>query len=171
MDVHEAIKQRKSIRTYKNDPIPENKLQKVLEAARLAPSASNQQQWKFVVVRDEAKRKQLSIAANGQPHVAKAPVVIAGVAMDVNRVMMCGIHTYPIDLAIAIDHITLAAVNEGLGTCWIGAFSQDQARKVIGVPDKYTIVGLLPLGFPAEEGRTKSRKSLDEIVCYDSFSE
>ena len=171
MELTEAIKKRKSIRVYKNESVPEAVLQRVLEAARLAPSASNQQRWKFIVVRDPEKRKLLSIAANGQPHVAGAPVVIAGIATDINRIMMCGLPTYQIDLAIAIDHITLAAVNEGLGTCWIGAFSQEQARKVLGVPDSYTIVGLLPLGFPAEEGRPKNRKSLDEIVCYETFSE
>jgi nitroreductase len=171
MEVSDAIVKRKSIRRYNDSPIPKNKLLKVLEAARLAPSASNQQQWKFVVVRDADKRKQLSIAANGQPHVASAPVVIAGVATNPNRIMMCGVATYPVDLAIAIDHMTLAAVNEGLGTCWIGAFSQDKAREVIGVPDNYLIVALLPLGFPAEEGREKTRKSLDEIVCYETFSE
>ena len=171
MEVTEAILKRKSIRKYRNEPIPEDKLQKVLEAARLAPSASNQQQWKFVVVRDAEKRKQLSIAANGQAHVASAPAVIAGVATLTDRMMMCGISTYPVDLAIAIDHMTLAAVSEGLGSCWIGAFSQEQAKKVIGVPDKYMIVGLLTLGVPVEEGRAKTRKSLKEIVCYDTFTE
>lgn len=171
MEVTEAILKRRSIRRYKNEPITENRLQKVLEAARLAPSASNQQHWKFVVVKDADKRKQLSIAANGQSHVANAPIVIAGVATVTDIVMMCGIPTYPIDLAIAIDHMTLAAVNAGLGSCWIGAFSQDQARKVLRVPDNNTIVGLLTLGVPDEEGRAKTRKSLNEIVCYDTFTE
>jgi nitroreductase len=170
MEVHEAIEKRKSIRSYKNEPIPDAKLKKVLDAARLAPSASNRQQWKFVVVRDAQKRRQLSKAANGQAHVAAAPVVIAGVAMDTDRIMMCGVPIYPVDLAIAIDHMTLAAVEEGLGSCWIGAFSQDEARKIMGIPDNYMIVGLLTLGFAAEEGRPKTRKSLSEIVVYDTFS-
>jgi nitroreductase len=171
MEVQEAIEKRKSIRSYKDEPIPENKLQKVLEAARLAPSGGNRQQRKFVVVRDLEKRKQLSKAANGQAHVAGAPVVIAGVATSADRIMMCGVPAYPVDLAIAIDHMTLAAVDEGLGSCWIGAFSQDEARKVMGIPDNYMIVGLLTLGFPADEGRPKTRKSLNEIVCYDTYSE
>ena len=170
MEVHEAIEKRKSIRSYRNEPIPDTKLKKVLDAARLAPSGSNRQQWKFVVVRDVEKRKQLSKAANGQAHVAAAPVVIAAVATDTDRVMMCGVPLYPVDLAIAIDHMTLAAVEEGLGSCWIGAFSQDEARKVMGIPDSCMIVALLTLGFPAEEGRPKTRKSLGEIICYDTFS-
>jgi len=171
MEVQEAIEKRKSIRGYQDKPIPEDKLLKVLEAARLAPSGGNRQQWKFVVVKDAEKRKQLSKAANGQAHVAGAPVVIAGVATVPENMMMCGVPGYPVDLAIAIDHMTLAAVDAGLGSCWIGAFSQDESRKVMGIPDNYLIVCLLTLGFPADEGRPKTRKSLDEIVCYDTYSE
>ena len=102
VEVLEAIEKRKSIRSYKDKPIPENKLQKVLEAARLAPSGGNSQQRKFVVVRDVEKRKQLSKAANGQAHVAGAPVVIAGVATGTDRIMMCGVPAYTVDLAIAL---------------------------------------------------------------------
>jgi len=171
MEVQEAIEKRKSIRGYQDKPIPEDKLLKVLEAARLAPSGGNRQQWKFVVVKDAEKRSQLSKAANEQAHVAEAPVVIAGVATVPENMMMCGVPGYPVDLAIAIDHMTLAAVDAGLGSCWIGAFSQDEARKVMGIPDNYLIVCLLTLGFPADEGRPKTRKSLDEIVCYDTYSE
>ena len=171
MEVHQAIQKRKSIRSYRDEPIPENKLQKVLEAARLAPSASNLQQWKFVVVRDAEKRRQLSIAAQGQPQVAKAPAVIAGVATNTQRIMLCGVPTYPVDLAIALDHMTLAAVNEGLGSCWIGHFSQEQVREILGIPDNYTVVCLLTLGIPAEEGGPKLRKPLNEIISYESFSE
>jgi nitroreductase len=171
MEVHEAIEKRKSIRSYLDKPIPEDKLLKVLEAARLAPSGGNRQEWKFVVVKDVEKRKKLSKAAVGQAHVAGAPVVIAGVATAPKNMMMCGVPGYPVDLAIAIDHMTLAAVDAGLGSCWIGAFSQDEARKVMGIPDNYLIVCLLTLGFPADEGRPKTRKSLDEIVCYDTYSE
>ena len=171
MEVKDAIINRKSIRGYQDKPVPEDKLNNVLEAARLAPSGGNRQQWKFVVVRDAEKRKKLSEAANSQAHVAGAPVVIAGVSTVPDNMMICGVPGYPVDLAIAIDHMTLAAVDEGLGTCWIGAFSQDKARAVMGIPDKYVIVCLLTLGFPADEGRPKMRKELGEIVCYDTFSE
>ena len=171
MEVLEAIQKRKSIRSYQDKPIPESKLRKVLEAARLAPSGGNAQLWKFVAVRDAETRKQLSKAANGQVHVASAPVVIAGVATSTVRIMMCGVPAYPVDLAIAIDHMTLVAVEEGLGTCWIGAFRQDEAREIMGIPDTCRIVCLLTLGFPAEEGRPKTRKSLEEVVCYDRYSE
>jgi nitroreductase len=171
MELQEAIEKRKSIRSYQNKAVPKRKLQKVLKAARLAPSGGNSQPWKFVVVSDTEKRKKLSLAANGQTHVANAPIVIAAVAVETDRIMMCGVPAYPVNLAIAIDHMTLAAVDQGLGSCWIGAFSQDEVRKVLNIPDNCMVVCLLTLGFPADEGRPKSRKSLDEIICYDTFTE
>jgi len=137
----------------------------------LAPSASNRQMWKFVVVRDPEKRRLLVEAANGQSFVGEAPVVIAGVALRTSHVMSCEVPSYAVDLAIAMEHIALAAADEGLGTCWIGAFSQPKARQILGVPDQYKIVALMPLGYPADNPRPKVRKPLDDIVCYESFSE
>jgi len=171
MEVMEAIRNRKSIRVYKEIPVPQDKLDKLLEAARLAPSGGNRQQWKFVVVRDAEKRRILSEAANGQRQVAQAPVIIAGVSTAPDNMMICGVPGYPVDLSIALDHITLEAAAEGLGTCWIGAFSQDKSREIMGIPDNCRIVCLLTIGYPAEEGRPKSRKSLDEIVCYDTYTD
>jgi len=101
------------------------------------------------VARDAEKRKQLSKTANGQAHVAGTPVVIAGAATETDRIMMCGVPAYPVDLAIAIDHMILAAVGQGPEICWIGAFSQKEARKVMGILDKCRIVCLLTLGLPA----------------------
>ena len=169
MELKEAIKTRKSIRDYEDKPVPEEKLLRVLEAARLAPSASNRQRWKFIVVREEKRRQELARAAGGQTHVAKAPVVIAAVATMPEYVMKCGVPAYAVDLAIAVDHMTLAAVDEGLGTCWIGAFSQEEARGILKVPKDCRIVTLLPLGIPRQPGRPKVRKALDEIVCYETF--
>jgi len=171
MELKEAIKRRQSIRDYEDKPVPEDKLLKVLEAARLAPSGTNRQAWKFVVVREGKRRQELARAAGGQTHVARAPVVIAAVATMPEGVMICGVPDYAVDLAIAVDHMPLAAVDEGLGTCWIGAFSQEEARDILKVPENYRIVALLPLGFPKQTGRPKVRKSLDEIVCYETFKE
>lgn len=171
MELKEAIKRRQSIRDYEDKPVPEDKLLKVLEAARLAPSGANRQAWKFVVVREGKRRQELARAAGGQTHVARAPVVIAAVATMPEGVMRCGVPDYAVDLAIAVDHMTLAAVDEGLGTCWIGAFSQEEARDILKVPENYRIVALLPLGFPKQTGRPKVRKSLDEIMCYETFKE
>ncbi|MBL7141817.1 nitroreductase family protein [Patescibacteria group bacterium] len=171
MDVHQAIKNRYSVRRYKSDSIPEEKLIRVLQAGRLAPSAHNAQAWKFVVVQDNKKRKKLVRAAHNQSFIGRAPVVIAAVALDPEHIMGCGVPAYAVDLAIAVDHLTLAAVAEGLGTCWIGAFNQDQVREILNIPEKYKVVALLPLGFPADEPGVKTRKELKEIVCYNSFSE
>jgi nitroreductase len=169
METQNAIKLRCSIREYLDKPIPEDKLLRVLEAARLAPSGSNKQAWKFIVVKDLKRRAELRKAAMGQLFVAQAPVVIAAVSTSPDQMMLCGIPAYAIDLAIAIDHMTLAAWDEGLGTCWIGAFSQDKAREVLGVPPSCKVVTLLPIGFPKHAGNPKSRKPMDEILCYETF--
>lgn len=171
MDVYSAMRERRSVRAYRPDPVPEEALRRMLEAARLAPSAKNLQPWKLVVVRDPERRRRLAEAAYGQDFVAEAPVVIAAVALDPERVMRCGVPSYAVDVAIAVDHLTLAAVQEGLGTCWIGSFSQEEVRRVLGVPERYRVVALLPVGYPADEPLPKWRKGLDELVCYEVFRE
>jgi nitroreductase len=171
MELKEVIEKRESIRDYEDKPIPQDKLLRVLEAARLAPSGSNRQPWKFVVVKDRKTRQKLAQAAEGQTFVGKASVVIAAVATIPELVMICGVPEYAVDLAIAVDHLTLAAVNEGLGTCWIGAFSQEKVCDILKIPKSCRTVALLPLGFPKQPGRPKVRKSLDEIVCYETFKE
>lgn len=171
MELKEAITKRQSIRDYEAKPVPEEKLRNVIEAARLAPSAGNRQPRKFVVVKDGKRRKELARAANGQTFVGQAPIVIAAVATEPESVMSSGIPSYAVDVAIAVDHMTLAAVDEGLGTCWIGAFSQQRVREILNIPDKYRVVALLPLGFPTAETTIKLRKSLGEIVCYETFTE
>jgi len=170
MNIYEAIGKRRSIRSYKDRPVEQEKLDRILEAARLAPSASNRQEWRFVVVRDPAVRKSLVQAAGNQTFVGEAPVVIACCAETDGHVMRCGQPCYPIDVAIAVDHITLAAVEEGLGTCWIGAFSEPEAKQILGIPERIRVVVLLTLGYPAHSPGPPSRKSLDEIICYDKWA-
>jgi len=170
MNVFEAIKNRYSCRSYKKEPVPEEKLKKVLEAARLSPSAHNAQERKFIVVRDVEKRNQLSEAV-GQSFVAEAPVIIVAVALDPEDILSSGVPSYALDLAIAVDHMTLAATEEGLGTCWIGAFNQEEVKKILKIPEKYKVVVLMPLGFPADKSGPKSRKNIEEIVCYENFSQ
>ena len=168
MELKEAIKRRYSVRDFEEKPVPEEKLLRVLEAARLAPSAGNGQYWKFVVVR-EAKRRQELADASGQSFVAEAPVVIAAVATMPDLIMECGVPAHAVDLAIAVDHMTLAAVDEGLGTCWIGAYSQEEVRDILQIPRNCRVVALLPLGFPRQTPGLKTRKALDEVVSYEIF--
>ena len=134
MNILEAIKKRKSVRNFLDKPIEEEKLKIVMEAARIAPSAKNRQEWRFIIVKDTEVRKKLAEAAKGQKFVGEAPVVIVAYALDDGYVMTCGQLSYPIDVAIALDHISLAAVEVGLGTCWIGAFYEDKVKEILGIP-------------------------------------
>ena len=171
MDVYEAIAGRFSCRAFKPAPIEPDKLDRVLNAGRLAPSGNNSQPWKFVVVTDPDRRKALAGGANNQAFVGEAPAVIAVVGLNENTVMSCKVPSDPVNCAIAIDHMTLAATAEGLGTCWIGAFDQAKCRELLGVEPPAKIIELLPIGYPAVEPHAKTRKSLDEVVCYEQFSQ
>lgn len=169
MNVYEAIRSRRSIRSFSDKKIEEDKLRKVLDAGRLAPSAGNMQEWKFVVVRDKETKEKLGTAANNQRFIAKADVIIVGCATIVDQIMSCRQYTYPIDLAIAMDHMTLQAVEEGLGTCWIGAFKEGEVKKILGIPPEIRVVELMPLGYPLYVPELRSRKKFDEIVVYDQW--
>jgi nitroreductase len=169
MELYEAIKKRYSVRAYKAKPVEEDKLSRILEAARLAPSGSNRQPWKFVVVRDAETRKQLVSACCDQDFVGQAPVVIAGVGLMPDRSMHCQVPGDPVDVAIAMEHIALAATAEGLGTCWIGAFHQDAVRDVLGIPKDAMVIEVMTLGYPADSLRPKQRKPLEEIVCHEKW--
>jgi nitroreductase len=169
MNIMEAIRGRRSVRSFQDRPVDDETLQKVLDAGRLAPSARNMQDWRFIVVRDSAARRRLAAAARDQAFVGQAPVVIAACGTS-DLVMTCGQPAYAIDVAIAVEHMTLAAHSLGLGTCWIGAFYEDQVKKILGVPDNVRVVALLPLGYPAEPApRATPRKSLEEIVAYEHW--
>ena len=172
MDVLEAIRKRHSVRTYKSKPIPKKTMKKLLEAARIAPSASNIQPWHFIIVTDREKRIRLTRGGRYAKPVAKAPTVIVG----------CGDKEaspkwYKVDVTIALEHIALAATNEGLGTCWIGSFTETQVREMLKIPDNFAVVALLTVGYPREkpdiETRVlrakRERKSLNEIVSYEEF--
>ncbi len=171
MNVHEAIQARYSVREYLPTPVPEELLLKVLDAARLAPSSSNRQDWRFIVVRDEDRRRRLAAAANNQMWMAGAPAIIAAIGTDPSSIMTCGTPRYAVDASIAITHMTLAAVEEGLGTCWIGAFSQEKVREILGVSKDCMVVTVMPLGYhrPGPSG-TRMRKRLEDIVRYETDS-
>ncbi len=169
MNVMEAIKKRGSIRGYKDSEVEEEKLNLVLEAGRLAPSASNRQEWKFIVVKNKDTREKLGIASHHQKFVGEAPVVIVACSTETSHIMPCGQLSYPIDLAIAVDHMTLKAVEEGLGTCWIGAFEEEEVKKILGIPDTIRVVALLPLGYPISIPSPTPRKSKEEIILFEKW--
>jgi nitroreductase len=168
VDVYEAVKARRSVRSYKPDPVPEEVLRRVLEAARLAPSARNRQAWRFIAVTDPGKIEKLAEAANGQSFVAEAPVYLAFCATRMH-VMSCGVEAGIVDTSIPFAYVTLAAVAEGLATCWLGAFDQDATRKILGVPAEVLVVGVTPLGYPAENPPARSRRKFDEVVSFEGW--
>lgn len=172
MDVYEAIRTRQSIRRYRPDPVPDDVLNRVLDGMRLAPSAGNKQPWRFIVVKDAAVREQLAKASNNQQWMAPAPVIIAacGREQDAYSAMGGYWNALPVDVSIAFDHLTLAAAAEGLGTCWIGSFVEDEVRRVLGIPEDVTVIALTPLGYHDESPAPKTRKELTEIVCHERWS-
>lgn len=162
MDVFDTIKDRRSIRTYKDERIPKDKLDKLMEAARLAPSAANRQIWKFIVVENEQIKRQLATACNKQAFVGTASHVVAGIGDPSQK-------WHQVDLAIALEHIVLEAVELGLGTCWIGAFNEDEVKRILKIPQDKKVVALLTVGVPAESPDARQRKALEEIVSYNEY--
>jgi len=165
------ILDRYSVRSYSSVEIPENDLNEILESARLAPSACNIQPWKFIVVKNQRIKDELSIACKNQKFVAQASVVIAGCLIEAEAYKMSKRYdSGALDLGIALTNMTLQAVNLGLGSCWIGAFYEDQVQKVLKIPEDIRVVALLTIGYPKETGIPKKiRKELSEIVCIDEY--
>ncbi len=169
MDVSIAIRGRRSVRSYKSQEVESDKIEKVLEAGRLSPSANNRQEWKFIVVKNAETRKKLAAAAINQFFIGQAPVVLVACATESKAVMLCGHPTYAVDVSIAFAYMLLQAHELGLGTCWIGAFREDEVKAVLGVPKHVRVVALSPLGYPAVEALARTRKSLDEVACYEVY--
>jgi len=170
MKVLDAIQARKSVRAYNSKPVPDKVLNRVLEAGRIAPSASNSQPWHFIVVKDPKKRKALS-AGRYAKFLQNTPVVIVG----------CGDtrtspEWYVVDVTIALTQMVIAATAEGLGTCWIGSFYEDKVRKPLKIPARYKVVAMLTLGYPKNKmdlkravRRARNRKGMNEILSHEEF--
>ena len=170
MNVKEAIRTRKSVRKYTDKPVEDEILNQIFESARLAPSANNMQEWRFVVVREAATRQKLAEIANNQVFIAEAGAVIVACADTDEQYMPCGQQSYPIDAAIVLDHITLAAVELGLGTCWVASFEEKPVKKLLGIPEKIRIVAMMPLGYPADGSPVeKNRLPIKQILKYERW--
>ncbi len=167
----EAILKRHSVRAYEDRKVKDEFLKEVLEAGRIAPSAANIQPWKFVVVQDKELRKQLVKACENQKFVGEAPVVIAGCMVSKGYHMGGFYDSAILDIGIALDHMTLQAASIGLGTCWIGAFTESQVKKLLQIPETVRVAALLALGYPKNPLVPKKlRKHIDEVVSYEKFS-
>ena len=168
MDFLELARTRYAVRSYLPRAVEQDKLDRVLEAVRLAPSGSNRQPWKFIVVRDPELRRLLVEACAQQRFIAEAPVVVAGIGLMPERIMSCEIPGDSVDVSIALTHLALAAAAEGLGTCWIGAFHQDSVRQVLGVPPRH---GDRPddAGLRRRQTPPQNRKPLREIILWEKW--
>ncbi|MEM1569510.1 MAG: nitroreductase family protein [Candidatus Bathyarchaeia archaeon] len=182
MEVFEAIRTRRSIRVYEDKPVEEEKLRKVLEAARLAPSAGNRQPWRFIVVTDPKVKEELRLTKEklrpppreplrGPPRdpIRSAPVIVVGCALPGES--FPGTDFWKIDVAIALQNLVLVAWEQGLGTCWVGVFHEEgEVKKVLGLPEEARVVAMITLGYPAEKKEpVTDRKPLDEIVRYNHW--
>ena len=164
MDVLEAIRMRRSIRKYRPERITDEKLETILEAARLAPSAANRQPWRFVVVEDRKRRKALAKAANDQTFVGDAGTIVVATS-DPEK----SARWHEKDTMIALEHIVLAATALGYGTCWIGAFDEDAVKSLLKIPAKMKVVAVLPIGIPGEKPAPRRRRELSEIFFKEEW--
>ena len=173
MDVFEAIKKRRSVRAYTSEEVSEKDVEKLIEAARLAPSAGNIQPWEFVIVTNAETKRRLSDAALHQTFIEEAPVVII-VCADVARSSWGygsrGTNLYCLqDTAAATENMLLAAQALGLATCWVGAFHEDEVARVVNTPRNVRPVAIVPVGRPAEKPSARPKRSVREIVHYVTF--
>jgi len=170
MEFSELITYRGSIRGYKPDPVEDEKLLAVLEAARMAPTAHNYQPFRLIVIHTEGRAEEIS-RIYGRRWFFQAPLVIGIVSVPEEGWVrqQDGKNYYEVDAAIVMDHLILEAHNQGLGTRWVAAFDPEAAREILGLPDEVVPVIFTPLGYPNREPRPKIRKSLDEIVRYERW--
>jgi nitroreductase len=171
MEFSEVIGKRRSVRGYLPDAVPQDRLDRVLDAMRIAPSATNAQPVQFIVVKDPGVKEKLR-SAYDKPWFITAPTILAGCVDPAKAWKRAdGFNAAELDLAIAFDHLTLAAANEGLGTCWVCNFDENKAKAALGVPAEIRLVAMTPLGFPDPKAplRPFKRKDLKEMIRHDHW--
>lgn len=169
MELIPAIAQRSSVLNFTSDPIEQDKLTRILDAGRRAPSAKNRQPWRFVVIQDESLRQKMEEASYGQEHVGQAPTIVAACTTNIDYTMPNGQLSYPIDIAISVAFMMIQAQAEGVGSCIITTFNEAEVKEVLTVPFSMRVVMLLLLGYAAEKPFPTQRKALDMIVAYNHW--
>jgi len=168
MNFLEVVQARRSLRTYLDKPVEREKLEYILESARLAPSWKNMQCWRFVVVEDAATRQVLAESMGetnpGRKALTGAPIVIVLCAVPKESEIWEGKDYMMLDAGLAMEHLLLAATAQGLGTCWQGLFTEKNVKEALNIPDDVRVVAMTPLGYAAEERRPRPRKAMEEIV-------
>jgi len=170
MELSQLIEHRFSVRRYKSDSVEKDKLIKVLEAGRMAPSAVNYQPWHFIVVEEKEKLNRL-YSVYARSWIQQAPLIIVACADHSQswKRSSDGKDSSDIDVAIAIDHMTLMATEQGLGTCWVCNFNASECARILNLPSSVEPVALIPLGYPDATSPKKQRKNLKEIVHMNEF--
>lgn len=170
MNFFELVQKRYSVRAYKPDPVEDKKLEQILEAARLAPTAANKQPFQLIVVHTEGREEELQRIYRRDWFVEAPIIICACVVGDEGWVRSEDKRRYrDVDIAIVMDHLILAATDLGLGTCWIAAFDGVAAREILALPDNVEPIIFTPLGYPADELGPKERKALSELVRYEHW--
>jgi nitroreductase len=175
METLEAIKTRRSIRKFLNTRVEEEKLVQILDAGRWAPSAGNTQEWFFIVVKDKGRKIQLAEAALGQFWLVDADIVIV-VCCNIDRIRFAygkrGEELYSIqDCAAAVENMLLAAHDLGLGACWIGAFDEEDVKRILRIPGELRPMAIVPIGYAGEEPPPPVRIDLDRIVYFEEYGQ
>ncbi|RKZ30961.1 nitroreductase [bacterium] len=170
MDFFDVIYKRRSIRKYKNKPVEWEKVKKIIDSARVAPSARHRQPWRYIVITDPEMKERVYKSAREQKFILEAPVLIACVGYPADYVCTNGNIAHQVDIGIAGEHIALSATALGLGSCWVAAFQQREMKEILNVPEDAHIVALFTIGYPDEEPKPKTRKSLDEITVENDWT-
>jgi nitroreductase len=169
MDYMELIKKRYSVRAYKSVPVEEFKLDQILEAARIAPTAANRQPFRLVIAKTEGRVSEFKSVYDRDWFIQAPLVICACGCQEEGWVRYDGKSYIDVDVAIVMDHLILAAANLGLGTCWIASFNVEVTRQVFGLPDELDPIVLTPLGYPNDQPTPKERKKLTDLVHYERW--
>jgi nitroreductase len=169
MDVIEAIQTRRSIRRFKPESLQKEHLKKILKAAQLAPSAGNKQPWRFIVVTDPTTKARLGKIARNQTWISNAGAIIVALAMDKKSPQVYE-KWVERDVMTAVEHMVLAAWSLGYGSCWIGAFIEEDVKVLLDIPQEMTVMNLLPIGVPNEHPEKRPRKSFHEIFHEEKYT-
>ena len=166
MEVMEAIQARYSVRKYSDRKLDAESIERIMEAGRLAPTASNQQLNKHIIVTDPELIRGMAAACENQTWVGTAPAILVECASG-DRTMICGQSARSMDGAIAMSYMTLEAVSLGMQFCWLGWFDPDKVRKLLHIPEDYVVIAVAPIGYPETPGQRRPKKSKEEVVVYN----
>ena len=173
METLRCIKERRSIRSFKPEPISHKVIEEILTAAINAPSSGNVQDWEFIIVKEKENKKKIAEAALGQNFISEAPVIIV-VCSNLKRISYVygqrGKYLYSIqNTAAAIENILLSAWDKGLGSCWVGAFNEIEIKKILNLPNEIRPLAIIPIGYPKQIPPKSERRDLKEVIHYEEY--